>query len=260
METRNRTTHRILLGAVALVAVVGIGAAAYGSVNDVPGIAASPTTVVEATAPMGAGAVPAAADAELDASVADGVVFMIEEEKLARDVYTTLEELWGLPIFGNIASAEQTHMDAVLTLVDGYGLTDPVGDNPVGVFVNPELQTMYDDLIATGSTSPAAALEVGAVIEEVDIEDLETYLGEATQSDVITVYERLLAGSENHLSAFVSQLESNGIDRDPVVLDQASYDTILSSSMVGAGRGQGRGQGQGQGQKGGPGRGNGRSV
>ena len=43
---------------------------------------------------------------------------MREEEKLARDVYLTLYDIWGTPAFNNIASSEQTHMDAVLMLID----------------------------------------------------------------------------------------------------------------------------------------------
>ena len=36
--------------------------------------------------------------------------FMREEEKLARDVYITLYNKWGVNIFTNISSSEQTHM------------------------------------------------------------------------------------------------------------------------------------------------------
>jgi hypothetical protein len=45
----------------------------------------------------------------------------------ARDVYLALAELWDVRVFANIARSEQTHMDAVATLIDRYGLEDPVG-------------------------------------------------------------------------------------------------------------------------------------
>lgn len=57
---------------------------------------------------------------------ADGLAFMREEEKLAGDVYTAMYEIWGLPIFSNIADAEATHTSAVLELLDSYQLPDPV--------------------------------------------------------------------------------------------------------------------------------------
>jgi hypothetical protein len=46
------------------------------------------------------------------------LVFMREEEKLARDTYITLNQTWGLRVFSNIASSEQTHMDTMLAKLD----------------------------------------------------------------------------------------------------------------------------------------------
>ena len=238
MSNGMRTTQQVLLGAAAVVAVVGIGAVAYGAANDSVSVIAEPVPVV---APA-ADAVPVAAiKGGLSESEADGIVFMREEEKLARDVYLTLADVWGTRIFSNIATAEQTHMDSVLGLIEAYGLEDPVGDNGVGVFVDPNLQQMYEDLAASGSESVEAALEVGALIEEVDIEDLALYLEETVSADVVTVYERLLRGSENHLRAFVSQLESAGSDYQPSVLDADAYESILSSEDQRGGHGAGRG-------------------
>ena len=81
-------------------------------------------------------------DAELE-----GILYMREEEKLARDVYLTLYEAWGVPIFQNIARSEATHMEAVNTLIDRYGLADPAAAE-VGVFTDPTLQGLYDQLVA----------------------------------------------------------------------------------------------------------------
>ena len=44
------------------------------------------------------------------------LMYMREEEKLARDVYATLYEKWGTRIFNNIRVSEQRHMDAVKAL------------------------------------------------------------------------------------------------------------------------------------------------
>lgn len=46
------------------------------------------------------------------------ILLMREEEKLARDVYLELYELWGLRTFNNITRAEQTHMDRVAYLLE----------------------------------------------------------------------------------------------------------------------------------------------
>ena len=106
---------------------------------------------------------------ELTALEVDGLAFMREEEKLARDVYLTLYEKWNMPVFQNIAGSESTHMDAVLTLLERYSLDDPSAEKAVGEFTNPDLQALYDQLVNLGSQSLADALKVGAAIEEIDI-------------------------------------------------------------------------------------------
>ncbi|BAL80313.1 DUF2202 domain-containing protein [Caldisericum exile] len=103
----------------------------------------------------------------------DGLLYMVEEEKLARDVYGYLYNLWGLTTFKNIQSAEQTHMDEVLSLIDKYGLTAPSTLDEPGVFTDPHLQELYKTLTEQGSKSLVDALKVGALIEETDIIDLK---------------------------------------------------------------------------------------
>ena len=138
---------------------------------------------------------------------AAGLIYMREEEKVARDVYLMLYEQWGIQIFKNIAEAEEMHMAAVAELLDRYGLTDPAANTAVGVFTNPELQALYDQLLEEGRQSLAAALRVGALVEEVDIVDLENYIAQTDNEDVLLVYRNLLKGSQNHLRAFTSTLE-----------------------------------------------------
>ncbi len=159
----------------------------------------------------------------------EAIQFMREEEKLARDVYQTLYEQFPLRPFLNISKSEQAHMDAVLYLIETYGLEDPVGDNPQGVFVNEELQELYDALTEQGSESREEALKVGALIEEVDITDLETALEEtARNEDVVRVFTNLCHASERHLKAFVRVLDRYGVDYAPVHLDQEYFDHIMA--------------------------------
>ena len=144
----------------------------------------------------------------LDSQEIADLLHMREEEKLARDVYLKMGEQYGVPIFDNIAQSEQRHMDAVKGLLDKYGLEDPVGDNPVGVFEDTDLQTLYDALIARGETSLAEAYQVGVDIELLDISDLEIAIAATDNADIQRVYSNLLAGSQNHLAAFTAELDS----------------------------------------------------
>jgi len=185
------------------------------------------------------------APGDLDDTEAEGLLFMREEEKLARDVYITLYDLWGTAVFDNIASSEQTHMDAIKTLLDRYSLEDPAAGQGVGEFTNPDLQALYDQLVAQGSQSLVEALRVGAAIEEIDILDLQEYIAQTDNADLQQVYQSLLQGSENHLRAFVSVLERQGESYQPQYFSQEAYDAIISAD---SGRGGGNGQGgRGQG-------------
>jgi hypothetical protein len=134
------------------------------------------------------------------------LTYMREEEKVARDVYYFLYDKWGSRIFENISVSEQTHMDAIKTLLVRYGLSDPAESNEIGIFTNEQLQELYTKLIAQGSLSIVEALEVGVLIEETDIDDLNAALLLTNRKDIKNVYNNLLQGSKNHLKAFVSNL------------------------------------------------------
>lgn len=134
------------------------------------------------------------------------IVYLREEEKLARDVYLVMLDLWQEEIFANISESEQRHMDALARLIDKYNLDDPVTDDSVGAFTNPEFTELFNQLVDAGSASLEAALAVGVQIEELDIADIEQMLTQTDHRDVQNVLENLLAGSYNHLDAFNSQL------------------------------------------------------
>ena len=127
---------------------------------------------------------------------------MVAEEKLAHDVYTALDALYDVPTFGNIAVSEARHTDAVRNLLASYGLVDPTEGDAAGSFDDPYFQQMYDDLVAEGSASLAAAAGVGVAIEVIDIADLEAALAADPPADIARALSRLLAGSQDHLVAF----------------------------------------------------------
>jgi hypothetical protein len=158
-----------------------------------------------------------------------GLVYMREEEKLARDVYAALAPTAAQPIFANIGASEQTHMDAVKVLLDRYGIADPAASTAAGQFVNPDLQKLYNDLVAQGSVSLEQALRAGALIEEIDIVDLDGYLKQTNEQAIKLVYDNLENGSRNHLRAFVNNLQHMGIDYQPVRLSTEAYDAIMAN-------------------------------
>ena len=142
----------------------------------------------------------------LTASEASAILFMKQEEKLARDVYKNLYAQWGKSIFSNIAASEQNHMNAVDGLIRRYQLKDTTPAD-AGKFTYPELQELHDQLVADGAASLTAALKVGVLIEETDIADLRESLKTTRERPVKNVFSNLLRGSLNHITAFRSWLK-----------------------------------------------------
>lgn len=145
----------------------------------------------------------------LDPTEIHHLEFIREEEKLARDVYTVLAKEWGNPIFSLIIESEQRHMDAMLKLLDYYGIEDPVQDDGVGLFTDSSIFDLYTMLTEWGLKSENDALLVGAYIEEYDILDIWKAVDDTNVVHIDEVYTNLYEGSYNHLRGYVYNWEKN---------------------------------------------------
>jgi len=184
---------------------------------------------------------------ELDQKEIDALLYMREEEKLARDVYVAFLNKWDMKIFRNISESESRHTISVKNLLDKYKISDPVTSDSVGVFTNPGLQKLYHDLVKRGQDSLVSALTVGAIIEDLDIYDLNQRLAEVDNDDIKCVFENLKRGSENHMRAFNRQLDRNGGTYKAQYISQNDLDQILKSeNSKGHQKGKGRGKGKGR--------------
>lgn len=199
----------IAAGSVAAAGLLAVAAISYaggpdhdgrgnGGGNGGGGRDTTRNTTVTTDAPT----TPTASADSLDQTTEDALLHMVEEEKLAHDVYVTLYDATGLTMFDRISTSESRHESAVQTLLVTYGIADPTDGNGVGEFTDPDFTALYDQLVEQGSESDDAALQVGVTIEELDIDDLNDRLDNGTPADVAQVFERLLSGSEKHLSAF----------------------------------------------------------
>lgn len=249
-----KTLKHILAGILAAALLVAIGASAY-SVLAAPG--ANPLTGISQTVPAngngngngnrgnGNGTGTSVLDlpaSDLNADETAALLYMREEEKLARDVYNALYTTWGQTTFQNIAASEQKHMDEIKLLLDRYNLTDPA--LAPGQFTDPNLQALYTQLTAQGSLSLGDALKVGAAIEEIDIRDLQTRIALTDNADLQQVFNNLMSGSYNHLQAFTSVLSrQTGEAYQPQYLTGGQYQPSTTTGGNGYRRGNGWGNG-----------------
>ena len=169
-------------------------------------------------------------DAVLNYNEVTHLMFMREEEKMARDVYLTLGEMYpNSAVFGKIDDSEQNHMDAVKSMIEKYGYEDPNTNDNVGVFTGEEYGhyfiANYNALVERANVSELEALYVGAFIEELDMMDINQCPHEIVESDngiddvsecgnnytdnadITKLYDSLLEGSANHLQGYVRNIE-----------------------------------------------------
>jgi len=154
------------------------------------------------------------------------LLWMREEEKLARDVYLAMDDRWNKRVFRNIASSEQQHMDALLRQINSFNLVDPVVPER-GVFYSDELQNLYAELVEKGQQSYVDALEVGATIEDLDIDDLMKAIDATDNLALKMTYQSLLEGSKNHLRSFIGLLQQRGVSYAPQFISQELFDAII---------------------------------
>jgi hypothetical protein len=168
---------------------------------------------------------------ELSDAEKAGLIQMREEEKLAHDVYTTLYEKWGQNIFNNISDSEQTHTDSIKTLLNNYKIDDPVENSAIGEFNYPGMKELYNNLTEKGLESLTNALAVGAMVEDLDIKDLQELLKITDNEDIRIVYQNLVKGSRNHMRAFVGQMERNGGSYSAQHITEQEYQEIINTDQ-----------------------------
>lgn len=188
---------------VSVIGIAGVSAAVLTSTPPAPVAVSQPPQ--EVTAADEVQALEEESTSTETTGTEDLLLYLIEEEKLAHDVYTVLGQTWGGNTFTNILASESTHQDQVLSLLNAYGLADP-RSSEIGVFVNPDLQALYDQLIAQGLTSQTEAYKVGVLIEETDIADLTRAMNSTTDTSILATLDKLRSASESHLAAFSKKL------------------------------------------------------
>ncbi len=186
----------------------------------------------------------------LPSNVKNSLVYMYEEERLAKEVYEAIYQKQPVMQLQKIASRSETkHIEAVESMARRYSV--PTYHQQAGVYSIPAIQSLYNTLYNKGIRSQKDALEVGCMVEVTDIEDLDRYIYDAKRagaSDILQTYEFLRRGSYNHYHAFDKGLKQIGIASGCCSLGQKYCHPEYPQNQRGSGHGQGRGNGLGRGQ------------
>ncbi|MGI6573935.1 MAG: DUF2202 domain-containing protein [Fermentimonas sp.] len=170
---------------------------------------------------------PSAPGEVTEADIAN-LLYMLDEEKLANNVYVYFNEKFNRRVFQNISKSEAVHQKAVIYLLNLFKVDVPE-PKPAGEFYHAELQELYTKL-TTESKTLQDALLAGALIEEQDILDLQKAIDETSNENIKRVFSNLMLASGFHLQAFVKNLRARGVDYKPQLLSQEEFDTIIGKS------------------------------
>jgi hypothetical protein len=163
---------------------------------------------------------------ELSQELKDAITYMYNEEGLAHDVYLAIYKIQPVNQLQNIANNSETkHIEAVNELAIKYDLNItqyPDTEEPYsiagiepGIYPVEKIQDLYNLLYDKGIQSKQDALEVGCMVEVVDIDDLDRYIAQAKASnatDVLDVFNMLIAGSYKHYWTFNEGLKNMDIE------------------------------------------------
>ncbi|PLA74806.1 hypothetical protein CYQ88_04240 [Hydrogenovibrio sp. SC-1] len=162
----------------------------------------------------------------LDNTQKRSLAYLWNEEKMAKDLYLALNQIYPSNTLNNIANnAESQHQLTMESLLqkynidiehyddENYSYTQSVLDNyAAGNYALSDIQSLYDSLYATGISSAQASLEVGCQVEVTDIDDLTQQIEIAGDAqDLKMVFENLRRGSYNHYWAFDNALKKQGV-------------------------------------------------
>jgi hypothetical protein len=169
-------------------------------------------------------------DAVLDFNEQTHLVFICEEEKLARDVYRVLGRRFPeVGVFADMEANREHSRCAVRDLLRKYRVSTPLVNDNVGVFswgiYGRYFMEKYLVLTNQGSTTPLNAFYVGAFMEELNIQeinecpkvivDISNGINEVTacgmrytrNPEVLRIYKSLLDESRRHLRLLVRGIE-----------------------------------------------------
>ncbi len=184
---------------------------------------------------------------ELSQDLKESIAHMYNEEGLAYDVYMNIYKIQAVQQLQNIAmNSEIKHIDAVNDLAIKYDLNitdypdlpapysvEGIGDGNYSVEA---INVLYDILYTKGIQSRQDALEVGCMVEIVDIDDLDRYIILATESnatDVLDVFNFLITGSYKHYQQFDQGLKDMGVETGCCIVPAAlGYDSFCNDEYL----------------------------
>lgn len=161
------------------------------------------------------------------------VLYLLEQEKLAHDVYRSLDTMWVTDIFNRVANEEYQHVGKLSAVAAEFMINVPnhFNEYPMGQFIDTKLRRLYGELMAAANFSLEDAYRACAALEERKMYDLKVALKEPNFELENLTYKALLLGSEDNFKVFVRALNELNAAYTPVLLSPAEYETLTKNIL-----------------------------
>lgn len=183
----------------------------------------------------------------LSQELKESIAHMYNEEGLAYDVYMNIYKIQAVNQLQSIATnSEIKHIEWVNELAIKYDLNitdypdlpapysvEGIGDGNYSV---ESINVLYKILYEKGIEDKQNALEVGCMVEMVDIIDLDGNIKlaeESNASDVLSVFLKLREGSYKHYQQFDQGLKNMGVATGCCIVPAAlGYDSFCNDEYL----------------------------
>lgn len=167
---------------------------------------------------------------QLDMDTLWRMQWMYDQEKLARDLSQELYDEWEEPNFANMVVTHQRHMNELEVTMRRYSLNPPADTNEPGGYRDEQHVELFAELKRRAEEGPLEAVKAVAFLQELHIFEYRLHVELTAEKPVKDTFERLLAGSKNHLRMWawlVSYLTPPEHYYHAQMLGQQDVDTIL---------------------------------
>ncbi|MFB6181896.1 MAG: DUF2202 domain-containing protein [Candidatus Magasanikbacteria bacterium] len=159
------------------------------------------------------------------------LLFMVEEEKMIRDLSYKFYQEYNEGVFEDIYKAENTHYKVVQKFIRDYNLDDPTSKKGVGEFHNPQIQMIHDDLLEQGMENKTEAYKALVNALERDVNDLNENIEKTNKDGILFAYRNLRRSSKNHIRVLMDIVRKKGEKYEPQYLSEAKFNSIKNSSI-----------------------------
>lgn len=161
------------------------------------------------------------------------VLYLIEQEKLAHDLYSVLDTIWVTEIFNRLSGDERNHMEKLNAVAVDFMMVVPNHFNEYlpGQYINENLRHLYHDLLLDANLSLEDAYRTCANLEERKILDLRAALKQPNFELETLTYKALLIGAEDNFKLFLRALLEMNAGYQPIHFSNSEFEALTKNFM-----------------------------